>query len=46
MPMIPVGDNNESPNNPEQQKKILTIVLMGLVLFTVFLVVYFEYFKS
>ena len=42
MPMMPDGDNNESPHTPEQQKKILTIVLIGLALLIVFLVVYFE----
>ena len=45
MPMMPDGDNNENPHTPEEQKKILTRVIIGLVLLIVFLVVYFEYFK-
>jgi len=39
--MMP-DDDNESPHTPEQQKKILTIVLIGLALLIVFLVAYFE----
>ena len=43
--MMPDEDNNQNSHTPEQQKKILTRIIIGLVLFIVFLVVYFEYFK-
>ena len=42
MPLIPDRDENENPNAQEEQKKILTIVLIGLAIFTVLLF----YFKS
>ena len=38
-------DNKENSHTPQQRKKILTRIIIGLVLFIVFLVVYFEYFK-
>jgi hypothetical protein len=33
MPLIPNKDENENPNAQEEQKKILTIVLIGLAMF-------------
>ena len=39
-------DNKENSHSPEQRKKFLTRVIIGSVLFIVFLVVYFEYFNS
>ena len=34
MPLMPDGNENETPNSPEQQKRILTIVIIGLPIFT------------